>query len=149
MPEENPASGSSIPLYPPDANLYNTSHYGIIGLHSLMEEEQRMRNSGILIIGDKAVNDEEKEARRKKKLEAEAAEQLAKDEIRKKAYLAREQIIEKEQKARELREADRRASEDIKNLAREKARKEAYLAQEEAHARDLEARTLKDNKQAK
>ena len=108
-----------------------------------------MRNSGILIIGDKAVNDEEKEARRKKKLEAEAAEQLAKDEIRKKAYLAREQIIEKEQKARELREADRRASEDIKNLAREKARKEAYLAQEEAHARDLEARTLKDNKQAK
>jgi wobble nucleotide-excising tRNase len=149
MFEENPASGSSILLYPPDADLYNTCHYGIIGLHSLMEEEQRMRNSGILIIGDKAVNDEEKEARRKKKLEAEAAEQLAKDEIRKKAYLAREQIIVKEQKARELREADRRASEDIKNLAREKARKEAYLAQEEAHARDLEARTLKDNKQAK
>jgi hypothetical protein len=67
---------------------------------------------------------------RKEKLKAEEAKLLAKEQARTKAYLAREQELEKGQKARELREAGKRASEDIKGFAREKARKETYLAQE-------------------
>ena len=60
-----------------------------------------------------------KEAQRKEKLKAEEAEQVAQDQVRKKAYLAKEQEIEKGQKARELRQAEKRASEDIKDSARE------------------------------
>ena len=85
-----------------------------------------------------------KETQRKKELKAEEVQQLVKDEARKKAYLTREQEIEKGQKARELREAEKRTAEDIKDSAREKARKETYLSQEKAIARDQEARKAKD-----
>ena len=90
-----------------------------------------------------------KETQRKQKLKAEEAEQIAKDKVRKKVYLAREQEIEKGQKARELREAEKRTAEDIKDSAKEKARKETYLAQEKALARDQEARKAKDKTQSK
>jgi len=51
-----------------------------------------------------------KENLRKEKLKAEEAKLLAKEQARTKAYLAREQELEKGQKARELREAGKRAS---------------------------------------
>jgi hypothetical protein len=89
-----------------------------------------------------------KETQRKEKLKAEEAEQVAKDQARKKAYLAREQEIEKGQKSRETRQAEKRASEDIQDSAREKARKETYLAQEKKIAEGQEARKLKDKQQS-
>ena len=85
-----------------------------------------------------------KETKRIEKLKADEAAQLSKDDVRKKAYLAREQGIEKGQKARELRQAGKRASEDIKDSAREKTRKETYLAQEKKTADGQEARRLND-----
>ncbi len=88
----------------------------------------------------------EKEAQRQKKLKAEEAEQVAQDQVRKKAYLAREHEIEKGQKSRETRQAEKRASEDIQDSARERARKETYLAQEKKIAQDQEARKLKEKK---
>jgi hypothetical protein len=90
-----------------------------------------------------------KEARRKERLKAEEAEQVAKDKVRRKAYLVREQEIEKGQKTRELRQAEKRASEDVKDSAREKSRKETYLAQERAVSKDQEARKLKDKMKSK
>ena len=89
-----------------------------------------------------------KETLRKEKLKAEEVEQVAKDQTRKKAYLAREQEIEKGQKARETRQGEKRASEDIRDSAREKLRKETYLAQEKKTAGQQDARKLKDEKQS-
>jgi hypothetical protein len=91
--------------------------------------------------------DTPKEAQRKEKLKAEEARQSAKDGERKKAYLAREQEIEKGQKSRELKQAEQRVSDDIKDSAREKARKEAYLAQEKVIAENQEKRQNKDKNQ--
>ena len=87
----------------------------------------------------------EKEAQRQKKLKAEETEQAARDQERKKAYLAREHEIEKGQKSMETRQAEKRAAEDIKDSAREKARKAAYIAQEKKIAEVQEARRLKDD----
>ena len=87
-----------------------------------------------------------KETLRIEKLKAEEAEQIAKDQIRKKAYLAREHEIEKGQKASENRQAEKRASEDIRDSAREKARKDTYLAQEKKIAEEQETRKIKDTK---
>ena len=44
-----------------------------------------------------------KETKRKEKLAAEEIEQLAKDQTRRKAHLAREQAIEEDQEARKLK----------------------------------------------
>jgi hypothetical protein len=89
-----------------------------------------------------------KETVRKEKLKAEEAEQVSRDQERKKAYLAREQEIEKGQKVRDIKQAEKRASEDIKDSVKEKARKETYLAQENALAEDQKARKLKDKPQS-
>ena len=88
-----------------------------------------------------------KEAKRVEKRKAEEVELLAKDQVRKKAYLAREQEIENGQKAEAAERGENHANEEIKELAREKARKEAYVAREKAIAQDQEARKLKAKKQ--
>ncbi len=88
-----------------------------------------------------------KETKRAEKSKAEEVELLAKDQVRKKAYLAREQEIEKGQKAKAAKRGENHASEEIKELAREKARKEAYTVREKAIAEALETR-LKDKKQS-
>jgi len=75
------------------------------------------------------------------------AERLAKEQTRKKAYLAREQAIEDAQKERETKRSEKRAKEEIDQLAREQARREAYLAREKATAEDREAKKLKNKKQ--
>jgi hypothetical protein len=87
-----------------------------------------------------------KEDKRVEKLKADEAAQLVKEDARKKIYLAKEQEIEKAQKAKYARESEKRASENIKDLAREKARKETYLAQEKKIAERQESRRLKDEK---
>jgi hypothetical protein len=88
-----------------------------------------------------------KEAKRIEKLKADETAQLSKDDVRKKAYLARELEIEKGQKAKIAKQAEKRASQDTKDLAREKTRKETYLAQEKKTADGHEARRLKDKTQ--
>ncbi len=54
-----------------------------------------------------------------------------------------EQEIEKAQKAKDAKQAEKRASENIKDLAREKARKEVYLAREKIIAEEEAARKTK------
>jgi hypothetical protein len=87
------------------------------------------------------------EARRAEKLKEEEAGLLAKEQARKKAYLARGEIIEKASKAKEAKHAQNLADEEAKGLTREKARKEAYLAREKTIAQTQEARKLKAKKQ--
>ncbi len=70
-----------------------------------------------------------------------------KEHERKKASLAKEQVIEESQKERETKRIERRAAEEIEQLAREQARREAYLAQEKAIAEAQEAKKLKAKKQ--
>jgi hypothetical protein len=96
--------------------------------------------------GGKMGNQEEKSLKEAKRLEkrvAEEAERLAKEKERKKAYLAREQVIEEAQRERETKRSAKRAAEEIEQLAREQARREAYLAREKAIAEAQEAKKLK------
>ena len=85
-----------------------------------------------------------KETKRKEKSIAEAAEQLAEEQVRKKAYLAREQVIEGDQKEKKAKRSEKRANEEIEQLAKDKARKEDYLAREKAIAEAQDERKLKD-----
>jgi len=88
-----------------------------------------------------------KGAKRKERRLEEEAERLAKEQVRKKANLDREEAIEKASKARKTKRSDKRAAEEIAQLAREQSRREAYLAREQAIAEAQEARKLKDKKQ--
>jgi len=88
-----------------------------------------------------------KETKRAEKRAAEDIEQLARDQARRKANLAREQAIEKDQKERETKRAEKRAAEDIKQLAKDQARKKANLAREQAIVEAQEARKLEAKKQ--
>ncbi len=81
-----------------------------------------------------------KETLRIKKMKDEEARILAKEQARTRAYLAREQEIEKAQKIKEDQRASGRADEEIQEMAKEKARKEAYQARENKIAEDQEAR---------
>jgi hypothetical protein len=87
-----------------------------------------------------------KETKQIENLTADEAARLAKEDIRKKIYLAKEHEIEKAQKARDAKQSEKRVSENIKDLAREEGRKEIFLAQEKKLAEGHEARRLKDNK---
>jgi hypothetical protein len=88
-----------------------------------------------------------KGAKRKEKSIAEEATRLAKEQVRKKAYLDREQAIEGGQKEREAKRSEKRAAEEIEQLAREQVRREAYLAREKEIAAGQEARRLKAKRQ--
>ncbi|MFC2033187.1 hypothetical protein ACFLUB_01515, partial [Chloroflexota bacterium] len=57
-----------------------------------------------------------KETKRAEKRAVEDIEQLARDQARRKANLARDQKIEEEQKERTAKRAEKRAGEDIKQL---------------------------------
>jgi hypothetical protein len=80
------------------------------------------------------------------KLKAEEARLLAKEQVRTKVYLAREQEIEKTQKIKETQRAKDLKEEEIREQAKEKARKDAYLAREKIIADEQEARRLKEKK---
>jgi hypothetical protein len=88
-----------------------------------------------------------KETKRKEKRIEEETEGLAREEGRKKAYLAKEQAIEEAQKEKETRRSETRAKEEADQLSRERARREAYLAREKAMAEAQEARKLKAKKE--
>jgi hypothetical protein len=91
---------------------------------------------------------EAKEVKRKEQLKAEEAAILIQDEVRKKAYRAKEVDRERSQQAKETQRAELRTNEDIKDLAKEKARKAAYFAKEKAMDEAQEARKAKENKEA-
>ncbi|MFH1031800.1 MAG: hypothetical protein V1767_04485 [Chloroflexota bacterium] len=80
--------------------------------------------------------------RREKRIEFEA-ELIAKEQVRKKAYLAREEAIEKTSKANETKRAEKRAREEIEQLSKDQARRQALFAKEQAIAEAQEARKAK------
>ena len=65
---------------------------------------------------------------------AEEAERLSKEQVRKKAYLDREQPIEEARKERGTKQSEKHAAEEIEELAKDQARREAYFAREQAIA---------------
>jgi hypothetical protein len=76
----------------------------------------------------------------KERLSKVEAEQLAKDDLRKKAYMEKELSIETRGKARELKQSEKRLADELKNISREKTRKEAYLKHEEKIRKSQEDR---------
>ena len=86
--------------------------------------------------------------RKEKRLEEET-EQLAREQVRKKAYLIREKAAEKVSKVKKTKRTEKQATKDIEQLAREQTRKKAYLAKEQALAEAHEARKLKADKQSR
>jgi hypothetical protein len=90
-----------------------------------------------------------KETERKEKRLEEEAEGLAKEQVRKKAYLIREEATEKALTAKKTKRAEKQATKDIEQLAREQTRKKAYFANEQAIAEAQEARKLKAKKQSR
>ena len=90
-----------------------------------------------------------KETKRKEKRIEEEKEGLAKEQVRKKDYLAREQAIEEAQKAKKAKRTEKRAAEEIKQSARDQARRKDTLNREQAIVEDQEARKLKSRNQAR
>ena len=84
-----------------------------------------------------------KETKRKEKAVAEEAKRVIKEQVRKKAFLAREQVIKEASKVKESQRATKRANEESKQLSKDRARKEASLAREQAIAEDQKARKFK------
>ena len=84
-----------------------------------------------------------RETKRVEKRSAEDAELLDKEKVRKKAYLLREEAIEKASKAKETKRAGTLATEEIDQLAKDQARRKAYVAREQTIAQAQEARKLK------
>ena len=104
-----------------------------------------------LLGGRTTTNQEEqslRESKRKELLATEAIEQLAKDQVRRKAYLAREQAIEEAQKEKKTKRSEMHAGKEVEQLARDKARKETYLTQEKATSEAQEAKKIKAKKQS-
>ena len=87
-----------------------------------------------------------KEGKRKEKHTEEEAERLDKEQVRKKAYLAREEAIEKTSKAKKTKRLEKHATEDIEQSAKDQTRKKAYFAKEQAIDEAQEARKLKSKK---
>jgi hypothetical protein len=83
----------------------------------------------------------------KEKRDAEQALRLAKELERKKAYLAREQAIDKASQSKQSERAEKRATEEGAQLARDEARRKAYSARETAMAEARESKKLRDKKQ--
>ena len=83
----------------------------------------------------------------KEKRDVEEAQRLAKEQERKKAYVAKEQATEQASQSRQVERAEKRATEEAGQLARDEARKKAYSARETAMAEAREAKKLRDKKQ--
>ena len=88
-----------------------------------------------------------KDAMRKEKRIAEEADRLNKEQERRKAYMAREQALEKDSSAREAGRAEKRASDEVAQSAAEQTRKKALAAREMKIAEAQEARRLRDKQQ--
>jgi hypothetical protein len=72
---------------------------------------------------------------------------LAREEERRKAYLAREEAIKKSSGAGQAERSEKRTVEEAEQAVREQARREAFLAREKALAEAEEARKLRENRQ--
>jgi hypothetical protein len=90
-----------------------------------------------------------KEAKRAEMRATEENEQIARDQVRGKANLAREQAIEKDLTERKTKQSEEQATEEIEQSARNQARRKAYLAREQAIVEDQEARKLNAKKQTR
>jgi len=99
-------------------------------------------------MGDQEKQTQQEAERAEKRVAAEAVD-LVKEQARKKAYLAREEAIDKTSKATAAGRAEKRASDDSKGRAREKAGRDDYFANEKKIAEGQEARKLKDDSQSK
>jgi hypothetical protein len=86
----------------------------------------------------------EQEAGEKERLDEEVARRVAEEQGRKKAYMAKEQTIQRASDSRHSKQAGKRAVEETDRLAREEARKKAYSAKERDMADAHEARRLRD-----
>ena len=86
------------------------------------------------------------DTRQTDKRAAKEAERLAKEQARKKTWLAGEKAIEEAQKVAQAKRAEKRAVEEAEQLAKEQARKKTWLAQEKAIAEATEARKARENK---
>jgi hypothetical protein len=102
------------------------------------------------MLGGRIMTDQEerslKETEQKRKRNAEEVGQLAKEQVRKKAYLDREQAIEDAQKEKKTKRMEKRDIEESEQLAKEQVRKKAYLANEQTIAEGHEERKLKTQK---
>jgi len=85
-----------------------------------------------------------KETKRKEKAAGEEAKRVSKEQIRKKAFWAREEATKEASKEKEAQRTIKRANEGIKQLSKDQMKKEAYLAREKAIAEDQKARKLKN-----
>ena len=110
-------------------------------------ETGRGLGSGCSVIDNAERGGSVKPGRADKRL-TKKAEQLAKEQARKKASFDREQVIEEAQRVDEAKRAEKRLAEEPGQLAREQARKKAFLAKEQAIVEAQEARKLKDKKQS-
>jgi hypothetical protein len=104
------------------------------------------------MLGGRTMTDQEEqpleETKRKERRIKEDADRLAKEQVRKKAYFAREQAIEMAWKANKTKRSERRAAEEIEQLPRDQARKRALFAEEQTIAEAQEVRKLKAKKQS-
>lgn len=86
------------------------------------------------------------ETKRNEKAATQEAEQLAKELVRKNAYLIKEEAIEKAAKEMETKRREKQANDEIEQLARDRTRRKALLAREQTIAEAQEARQLKAKK---
>jgi hypothetical protein len=87
-----------------------------------------------------------KKLKREEKRAGEEARNEARSLERRKANLAKEQAIEKNQEERRTREAIKHAEKETARQLKEDERRKANIAREEAIAKDLEARKLRGKK---
>ena len=85
------------------------------------------------------------DARQTDKEAAKKAENLAKEEVRRKAWFAREKAMEEAQEIARAKRKEKRAVEEAQQLAREQVRKKDWLAREQAIAEATEARRVREN----
>jgi len=88
-----------------------------------------------------------KETKRKEKRLEEEAERLAKEQVRRKDTLAREQAIEEDQKERETKRKEKRAAEEIRQSARDRARRKDTLTRERAIEEEQKAKKTKQSEE--
>jgi len=85
------------------------------------------------------------DAKQTDKRAAKEAEKLAKEEVRRKAWFAREQAMEEAQEIARAKRKEKLAAEEAQQLAKEQARKKDWLAREQAIAEATEARRIRES----
>jgi hypothetical protein len=85
------------------------------------------------------------DARQSDKEAAKEVERLAKEQVRKKAWFAREKAMEEAQEIARAKRKEKRAVEEAQQLDRGQARKKDWLAREQAIVEATEARRFSEN----